>query len=160
MLVLLAAVALLVVGVIVVLAASPRIALPYGVKPGMNIGEIRRQMEDNGFDYEWEQQYSDHRVLFFGSSYVRGYQADAVVVTVENNGGIAVGVFYGESREYGRRNPSACFAALREELMDEYGKPDTDFSGYTDWEQGHYRLSLSYTDQTGGDLCIRYTYTR
>lgn len=152
--VLLAAVA--VVGVFML--AGPRVELPYGIRPGMSIGEIRRQMEDHGFDYTREQQYAGYRVLYYDSCYVRGYEADFVDVTIESDGGISIGIFYEEDRSYGRQNPSACFRALREELMAEYGRPDTDFSGVVAWENGDYRLTLSYMDMTGGTLWINYTY--
>lgn len=135
-----------------------RIELPYGIRPGMSVGELRRQMEDHGFEYSREQQYAVYRVLFFEECYVRGYQADFVTVTVENDGVIEVGVFYDDGHEHGRKNPSDRFDALREQLMAEYGSPDTDFSGVAAWESGAYRVMLRYTDNTGGDLWINYTY--
>lgn len=151
--------AVLMLAVVAFTMKSPGIELPYGVRPGMSIGEIRRQMEDHGFEYQREKQYSGYRVLFFESCYVRGYQAGFVSVTIENNGKIIIGVYYEDAREHGRKNPSARFDALRGELLEEYGSPATDFSGVTAWEQGHYRLSLSYTDNTGGALWLNYSYT-
>ena len=137
---------------------GPRIELPYGVKPGMSVGEIRRQMEEHGFEYMREQQYADYRMLYFDSCYVRGYEADFLDVTIENDGRISIGVFYEENRSYGRQNPSARFHALREALMVEYGKPDTDFSGVVAWKNGSYGLTLSYMDMTGGTLWLHYSF--
>lgn len=151
-------VALVVLGVGVFSLMRPRISLPYGVEPGMSIGDVRRQMEDHGFDYRREQQYSGYRVLFFDSCYVRGIQADFTSVTVWDDGSISISVYYQEESDYGRQNPSARFDELRAELMDEYGRPATDFSGVTGWESGDYRLSLSYMDNTGGELWLSYTY--
>lgn len=158
LLMLLVFLALAVVGVAALTMTSPRSGLPYGVKPGMSIGEIKRQMEDHGFDYQRETQYSGYRVLYFDSCYVRGHQADFVSVTIENNGKISIGVFFEDAREHGRKNPSARYDALREELLEEHGRPTTDFSGVTAWEKGHYRVSLSYTDNTGGELWLNHIY--
>lgn len=138
--------------------SGPRIELPYGLKPGMSVGELRRQMEDHGFVYTREQQYAGYRVLYFDSCYVRGYQADFVTLTIENDSRIEVGVFYEDARAYGLQNPGTCFHALREQLLAEYGKPDTDFSGVVAWESGDYRLMLSYMDNSGGELWINYSY--
>ncbi len=160
--VMLAAVALIAVVIAALIAyfatANP-IRLPYGITPDMTYSQMRDQMTENGFPFDFEKDYSYSQTTFYDPTYVLGRKTSFTSLSRDRDGEyVSIGHCFYEDKTYGRDNPSSQFEAFKQSLMEEYGKPDYEASGYISWDSGNYHLDLDYADKDGGVLWVQYHY--
>ena len=142
-----------------VLLGGKGIEFPYGIRYDMSLNEMRVKMEDAGIAYSRTQEYADRTALFFDASYVNGVTSDFATIEYERGRGLVyLNFFFIEGKEFGRQNVSGTYTELKNWLQKTYGKPSADMNGLCRWEKGHMSLCLSYTDHTGGNLSLSYTY--
>lgn len=151
--------AVMAVAAVLLLSGGKGIAFPYGIRPDMSLNEIRVKMEDAGIGYSRSQEYGSRTSLFFDESFVNGHRSDFAVLDYQRkNGSLSLSFYFVEEKTFGRQNPSAAYGEMKNWLRGLYGKPDWDMDGLCRWDRGKYSLCLSYTDFTGGNLSLAYSF--
>ena len=148
-----AAMALVLIVVLIIVFTGPeKLELPYGIKPNMSFNEASAQVVGNGFykDNSWDDGYCCAQ--YFKGNKAYGYTPDETVLTY----------FHKEHRiqfyhmySYGG---SVFFDAIKEQLVDEYGKPSTVWNETSvEWEGENILLSL-YAAGDGG-IVVFFNYS-
>lgn len=140
-------------------ATANPIRLPYGITPDMTYSQMRDQMSEHGFAYDFENNYEYTQTTFYDPSYILGRKTSFTSLSRDRDGEyVSIGHCFYEDKTYGRNNPSSQFNTFKQHLLEEYGKPDAETSGCISWDSGNYHLDLDYSGSDGGVLWVQYHY--
>ena len=136
------------------------IPLPYGIKPGMTISEMKAQAVAGGLRYDRGQYEFGFHTLFFEPSTVLGEKTKFSTVELVDDGRIMVDHYFSEGSQYGQDNPGPRYHRVREQLIAAYGMPAMESSGRCEWYSGCYRLYLAYlsNNMSEATLVLGYSY--
>ena len=130
--------------------------LPYGIDPDMTGYEVRQQLIDSGFTYDWQSKTEDRTTVFYKSSLVLGYMTDFTSLYVYDDGHYADITHHFNDPGYGKGNESAKFEKVKQRLIEEYGKPTVSGTNYQ-WQDGIYTIFLHYYGEDG-NFSVSYQY--